>query len=393
MTGSQVRVGAAVSRADDPGLAAAEAADAAAQALDGAESRLAITFASAGHAGGLASAAAAVEARLRPEVLLGAVAQGVVGPRTEVEDGPAVSVLCASWDGGDVLPFRSFTQPVPEGGGLAVVGWPDTRAGDVVLVLADPRSYPAAQVVDHLGRERPGHRIVGGLVVPGAQPGRFTLGTRDGTEVLEHGAVGVVLRGVPVRTVVSQGCRPVGEPYVVTRAEANVVLQLAGEPATARLHEVFAAASEEDRERMQRGLHVGLVADEYRDRYDTGDFLIRAVVGADESTGGIAIGDHVHVGQTIQFQVRDAASAHADLHRALGTMGDHRAAGALLFTCNGRGRRFFGHDHHDARVLAEALTGQVAGAFCAGEIGPVGDRSFLHGFTASLAVFGSGNDP
>ncbi|HEX2027826.1 MAG TPA: FIST C-terminal domain-containing protein, partial [Nitriliruptorales bacterium] len=371
----------------DPGLAAAEAADAAAQALDGAETRLALTFASAGYASGLASAAAAVEARLQPGVLLGAVAQGVVGPRTEVEDGPAVSVWCATWEGGDVLPFRSMTQPVPEGGGLAVVGWPDTRAGDVVVVLADPRSYPAAQVIDHLGHQRPGHRIVGGLVVAGAGPGRFVLGARDGREVFEHGAVGVVLRGVPVRTVVSQGCRPVGEPYVVTSAEGNVVLQLAGEPATARLREVFAGASEEDRERMQHGLHVGLVADEYRDRYDTGDFLIRAVVGAEESSGGIAIGDQVRVGQTIQFQVRDAASAHADLHRALRTMGGHRAAGALLFTCNGRGRRFFGQDHHDARVLAEAITGQVAGVFCAGEIGPVGDRSFVHGFTASLAVF------
>ncbi|MBW3579232.1 MAG: FIST C-terminal domain-containing protein [Actinobacteria bacterium] len=381
-----MQVGAATSRTAEAGLAAAEAADAAAQPLtDGC--RLAVVFTSPAHVDGLPPIAAAVRARLHPEALIAGVAQGVVGPGTEIEDGPAVSVWAAAWEGGEVRPFRSAVGRV-DTGAVAVLGWPDTDEDDVTIVLADPHSYPAADVIAHLGRTRPGHRIVGGLLTPGHAPGRLLLAGPDSVEIHLDGAVGVTLSGVPVEVVVSQGCRPVGAPFVVTRAEGNVVFELGGAPAMERLRQIFAEVASEDRVLMQHGLHVGLVADEYRDRLETGDFLIRGVIGADEDTGTIAVGDHVAVGQTIQFQVRDAASAHEDLLAAV-SRADRTGptAGALLFTCNGRGRRFFGEPDHDARTVADALTDHLGGAFCAGEIGPVGPRSFLHGFTASLAVF------
>jgi small ligand-binding sensory domain FIST len=191
---------------------------------------------------------------------------------------------------------------------------------------------------------------------------------------------------------VAQGCRPVGDPYTITRAESNLIFELGGRPPLARLQELAAALPARDRELLARGVQVGLVIDEYRAEPRQGDFLIRGVAGADPDSGAIAVGDEVEVGQTVQFHVRDADSADEDLRRTLereaSVLGGRRAAGALLFTCNGRGSRLFSEPDHDAGLLAKTL-GEipVAGFFCAGELGPVGGQNFLHAFTASIALF------
>lgn len=376
-----MRVGAGLSRTIEPGVAAVEAADAAAQPLGDRAVDLAVVFVTPGHADALAEVGIAVSSRLEPAALLGAVAQGVVGPGSEVEDGPAVSVWCAGFGGGEARPFRAWSAR-PEDGGVVVMGWPDSRPGDVTLVLADPFTFPVADVTSRLGRERPGHAVVGGLVTGGPNRSRLLLGDR----VHEDGAVGVVLTDVDVDAVVSQGCRPVGPPLTVTGADRNLITSLAGEDATTVVQRIFDAAGDTDRRLMASGLQIGIVADEYREEFGTGDFLIRGVLGADESRSALAIGDVVAPGRTVQFQVRDPASARDDLvhHLADGRGG---AAGALLFTCNGRGQRFFGEPDHDVRALERELGATVAGAFCAGEVGPVGDQSFVHGFTASVAVF------
>jgi small ligand-binding sensory domain FIST len=190
---------------------------------------------------------------------------------------------------------------------------------------------------------------------------------------------------VPVRPIVSQGCRPIGKPLTVTRADRNLVYELAGQPAMTRLQELLDHASEHDRELMRRGLHVGLVVDEHKLDFARGDFLVRNVLGADRRTGALAVGERVDVGTTLQFHVRDADAADDDLREMLT---DVSADAALLFTCNGRGTHLFPAADHDAGAMVEMLGDiPLAGAFCAGEIGPVGGRNFLHGFTASVAVF------
>jgi small ligand-binding sensory domain FIST len=204
-------------------------------------------------------------------------------------------------------------------------------------------------------------------------------------DVREHGAVGVFLDGVEVRPVVSQGCRPIGQPFVVTRAHGNFVEELGGRPALDRLRELAEGLDEQEQELVRRGLHLGVVVDEHQSAFGRGDFLVRNIVGADRASGALGVGDQVDVGQTVQFQVRDAGAADEDLRSLLA---DTTASAALVFTCNGRGQHLFGMPDHDAGVVAELL-GPIpaAGAFCAGEIGPIGGRNFLHGFTASLALF------
>jgi small ligand-binding sensory domain FIST len=200
------------------------------------------------------------------------------------------------------------------------------------------------------------------------------------------GAVGFALPADGIATaLVSQGCRPVGRPFVVTAADENLLLELGGRPAIERLEEMVAAADDAERARLASGLHVGVVIDEHQVDFTSGDFLVRNVLGGDRERGGLVIGDVVPVGTTVQFQVRDAVAADQDLASVLT---GHRAEAALVFTCNGRGRALFDEPDHDVTAVAE-LTGAaaVAGMFCAGEIGPVGGRNFLHGFTASMLLF------
>jgi small ligand-binding sensory domain FIST len=342
---------------------------------------LAVLFVTASHAGALEDAAAAVRAVLRPGALLGCAAESVVGGGREVEDQPAVSL----WAGhtGPVTPFHLRLETTPDG--HALTGWPDPvpARATALLLLADPFSFPAdaflARVDDDLGSLP----VVGGMASAARGPGGNRLAVDD--RVVDHGAVGAFLGpGVAVTTVVSQGCRPVGDPFAVTRAERNIVYELAGRPALERLQDVARRASEDDRRLLGAGVHLGRVIDEQRATYGRGDFLVRNLIGADPDNGAIAVGDLVEVGQTAQFQVRDADSADEDLHEL---MRGRAADGALLFTCNGRGTRLFGVPDHDADVVAESLGHRVvAGMSCAGELGPVGGRNFLHGFTASVVL-------
>ena len=345
---------------------------------------LAVLFVSAAHTGALEDIAGAIRSLLKPDVLIGCTTGSVVGGDREVEDQPAMSLWAARV--ASVLPLRLITEQQDGGTVIAGVPSPELLAEDsrILLVLADPFSFPADSFLTGL-RSQVGLdlSVVGGLASAARGPGgnRLVLGS----EVVSDGAVAVVVGGPDVTTVVSQGCRPIGDPMTVTKGEHNLIHELAGRPALDRVQELVASLGSADLALAQRGLHVGRVIDEHKLDYGRGDFLIRNVLGADGGTKAVAVGDQIQVGDTVQFHVRDAACADEDL-RAL--MSSGRGEAALLFTCNGRGSQLFGEADHDAAIVSEALGGSaVAGMSCAGEFGPVGGTSFLHGFTASIALF------
>jgi len=380
------RVGAGLSLSTDAAEAAGEAAREARSALGGAPVDLAFLFLSGDHFGDSAEAVAAVEEELAPRHLLGCVAEGVVARDRELEDGPGAAVWAASLPDAQIETFHSVALSTDEG--VAVTGFPTLDDADLVTLLVDPYTFPAAGFLTKLNEEEDAVQLVGGLAAGGGEPDTQALFV-DG-EIVYEGAVGAVLRGVPVRTVVSQGCEPVGRDSVITHAEDNVVFELAGEPALERLKgDVATLTPDQERSAAAGGVLAGLVIDENRADYGRGDYLMRGLIGVDEETGALAIGEAVRIGQTLRFHVRDAASADTDLRESLrATLNGERAAGALLFTCNGRGTGMFDEPDHDARAVAELLEDDaVAGFFCAGEIGPVGGKPFLHGFTATLAVF------
>jgi small ligand-binding sensory domain FIST len=380
------RIGAGLSTSESAWDAATEAAgDARNCGLGRAEVDLAFVFLSPVHLDEAEAAVEAVREELAPRHLLGCVAEGVLAGARELERGPAVAVWAGALAGAEIECFHVAAVQTDEGN--AVAGFPDLEDPGLVALLVDPFTFPVGPFLTRLNETHEGIPLVGGIAAGGRRPGTQALILDDALH--DEGAVGAVVSGLPVLTVVSQGCRPIGRESVITRCEGNVVYELAGKPALERLRREIAALSSEEQALAARGLLAGLVIDENRPQYDTGDFLMRGLLGADEATGALALGDTVRIGQTLRFFVRDATSADADLRQALADAPRcARPAGALLFTCNGRGTNMFPEPDHDARVVTEMLrTDALAGFFCGGEIGPVGGKAFLHGFTATLAVF------
>ncbi|HEX2180609.1 MAG TPA: FIST N-terminal domain-containing protein [Actinomycetota bacterium] len=384
-----IRIGSAISTSGNAVEAANEVFDGAMASLGDSPVDLAFVFVSSAHGEAVKDIVASLAPRLGKATLLGCTTQATIGEEREVEEGPAVSLWVASLPGAILVPFDVSFRQTPDGS--AVVGFPiledHIRA---VFLLADPYTFPTQHLLESLNDDYPELPVFGGQA-SGAGAGQISLILGD--KILGEGAVGVQVGGaIDVTPLVSQGCKPIGEPYIVTAARGNIIHQLGGKPPLFRLREIMSKMTREERARAAHNLHLGVVIDERKADPAPGDFLIRAVLQADPETGAVSVGDVLSVGQTVQFQVRDAATADADLRNLLEEklrQTDGRdPQGALLFTCNGRGANLFGAPDHDVSALRDHVPGMpVAGMFCGGEIGPIGGKNFLHGYTASVALF------
>ncbi len=353
------------------------------QILDvvGTEPELAVVFVSTDHRGSFTEIVGAIRTMLAPGVLIGCTTTSMLVDGLEIEQRPAISL----WAGnpGRVEPIRIGVDRTDDG--VAVDGLDDlVEAGEgTLLLLGDPFSTPTSALLGRLGKAAPDLVVIGGLAGGGSGPGANRLVLDD--LVVEDGAVGALLPPGIVEPVVSQGCRPIGAPAIVTAAEGNLILELAGVRALDRLEEELGLLAGEPREQAAQGLHIGLVVDESKATFGAGDFVIGNVVGADQERRGVAIGTPVEVGQTAQFHVRDALTSDVDLDLALRD-GPERGA-SLVFSCNGRGSALFGPVDHDARTVFDHLGGPLTGMFCTGEVGPVGGDNRVLAFTAAIAVF------
>lgn len=344
---------------------------------------------------------AGIGPRLREDTGAGAVVgctgESIIGGQREVEGQAGLALWAAHLPGTRVQPFevqamqgpdrRPVFSPAPE---------PESAERSSVLLLVDPFRFPVDLYLRHLNQALPGVPVMGGLASGGESAGQNLLFT--GAGLASAGASGVLLEGeIELRSVVSQGCRPVGKPWVVTACDRNAIHKLGGRPAGDVLVETLNSLSPGDRELFRHGAFVGLAVDPTRSEFERGDFLVRVIVDMDQTSRALLVTDMVRRGQTIQFLTRDAESAGEDLEQLLRSQGGGELAspdepwraGALLFTCNGRGTRMFAVPDHDATCVRKGLAAEVpvAGFFAGGEIGPVGGQNFLHGFTASVAIF------
>lgn len=375
-----VRIGCGLVRGGDPRVAAIEAGTDARQALGGAHADLVVVFSSGAHVAHPDATLEGVHEALAPAALLGCGAGGVLGGGVEVEGETGVVVWAAALDGGSAETFHAE--------GVQVHGLPDADGASAALLVGDPYTFPADRAMARIAAQAPGAPVLGGLA---------SARTPDGEAVLFHdravhgaGGVGALLRGVEVLPCVSQGAAPLGPAMTITAAEDHVIRELDGRPALLRLREAIEDLSGDEREAVTGGLLLGVSLGEPAVGREP-DYLVRGIIGADPSAGTVTVGAPAEPGRAVRLHVRDAESASRDLHAALGLR--HTAlggdpAGALVFTCNGRGRSMFGASGHDADAIDEELGGApTAGFFAAGEIGPVGGESVLHGFTATIAVF------
>lgn len=359
----------------------------------GAAPDLLVAFISAQLTAVAARLTASLNAALAPGVLLACTSEGVIDKEQEIEGQPAVSLTAAILPGVRVSPFhlqvsgndRHRLLLNPESFRQLVGAPADTR---IFILLGDPFSTPMDDVLQAFNSAYPGVPVVGGMASGALRPLGNVLALNDSHS--HEGAIGVALSGdLDVDVIVSQGCRPIWQPFRVEAAHRNVILSLQGRPPLAWIQDLIPGLSEDDRALLQNGLFVGRAVKHGQEGFGRGDFLIRGVIGIDQSSGAIAIGDSVMEGETIQFHLRDAFTAQEDLEMMLiPQMFRPPSAGGLLFSCNGRGTRLYDHPNGDISIIQRSLENtHLAGFFCAGEIGPIGGENFLHGHTASLVLF------
>lgn len=376
---------------DDPILALQQACEATLNQLQE-QPDLALLFFSASFADRAEELAEEALQRLGTANILGVTAESLAGPREELELESGVVVWLAHLPNVQLEGMHLRLEQTSEG--QQIIGWPDSLLNGwpshpTLICLGDPFTFPADLMLERLNEQQPELQVVGGMASGGFAPGQSRLIL--GNQVHTSGAVAVLVSGeVEVSTVVSQGCRPIGEPMIVTKAEQNRIDELGGKSALLQLKAIFDTLPNHERELVQRGLHLGRVVSEYLERFEMGDFLIRNVMGVEPDRGSVVVGDYFRVGQTVQFHLRDEKTADLELDTLLGKAASrkHPVGGGLIFTCNGRGTRLFSEPHHDVQAITRHFPElPVGGFFAAGEFGPVTGKNFVHGFTASIALF------
>ncbi len=329
----------------------------------------------------------------RVPLLAGCSSAGLIAGAREIENASGLAIALYSLPGAELKGVR-FTQSQVEWANGAY--WPletgvEPKQTNGWLVFIDPFHLDSEGWIRGWNEAYASVPTFGGLA-SGAFADQTTQVYLNG-DVFEDGGVAVSFGGdVKLAGVISQGCTPIGESWTLTRVERNLIHQIANRPAYAVLEDTFKKLPPVEQQKARGNLLIGLVVNEYSEDFHRGDFLVRQLIGADLNSGVLAVGAQPRAGQMMQFQRRDAAAATEDMNELLDRLSPRLAGrtvyGGCLFNCNGRGHRLFGHPNHDAALVQEKVGPlELTGFFCNGEIGPVGQRNFLHGYTASLALF------
>ena len=355
---------------------------------------LVVAFVSPHHAAEYENVPRLITESLGECLLLGCSGNGVIGAGQEVEHRPGFAMTAAQLPGVELSPFHIDDSALPDGDAApdsweSLVSTSANKDPQFVL-LADPFSIRSEPLLMGLDYAFPGSIKIGGLASSASNPGENALYLSD--TVYNSGVVGIAMHGnVAVDAIVCQGCRPIGSPMQVTECNQNSLLGLDGRTPFEMLNEIFQGLGERDRELAQHSLFLGVVMDELNDNPQLGDFLIRNIVGADPRRGVLAIGEMLKEGQTVQFHLRDADTSGQDLDAMLtryaGSGPIHEEAGALMFSCLGRGSYLYGQADHDTDMFRGKVGNMpLTGFFCNGEIGQVGNTTFLHGYTSSFGI-------
>ncbi len=385
----------AVSEMPSLGDAVAECVDVVGRDLGGVSPDLTVAFVSEHHEAQYEALPDLVRTFVGGGVVIGCSGGGVIGAGREVERTPGFAMTSALLPGVELRPFHVEDEDIP-GPDAPPESWEslvDTPASGIphFVLLADPFSVQAEQLLSGLDYAFPDSVKIGGLASGAQRAGGNALYAKN--QAFRSGVAGVSMSGaIEVDTIVAQGCRPVGEPMQVTSCSEHVLLELdRGRPLDV-VKELFEASDDRDRQLLQSSLLLGIVMDPLKDSPELGDYLVRGIVGADHKRGALAVGATLREGQIVQFHVRDAETSSQDLAGLLARYSDGtsvpQATGALLFSCLGRGIDLYGHADHDTDMFREKVRPvPLTGFFCNGEIGPVGDATYVHGWTSSFGIF------
>jgi len=337
---------------------------------------------------------------LKPGMLFGCSGGGIIGNGEEAEQQPAFSITCAKLPGVKIQSIYSETKELPDQDTSPSVWreWLNVNIEDQphFVFLADPFSFRGEEFLAGVDFAYPNSKKVGGLASGAQSMGENALYL--GNKIYSNGLIGIALSGdIEVDTIVAQGCRPIGEPMKITDCQDTLLKSLNGKPTLEILQDLNETLSDSDKKLLQTSLFLGIEMDPMKDELKQGDFLIRNLMGVDRESGALAIGALLRTGQLVQFHLRDKKMSAEDLDvmltRYLSQGQAENASGALLFSCLGRGKYLYGEANHDTNMFHKKL-GEIplGGFFCNGEIGPVGNTTFLHGYTSSFGIFRKSNN-
>ncbi|AIE75726.1 hypothetical protein D082_31980 [Synechocystis sp. PCC 6714] len=378
---------------------------------------LAIIFLSSSFASDAARLMPLVQEKLSVRNLIGCLGGGIIGMEQpgkvqEIEGEVALSLTLAQLPEVTITPFYVHGETLPDldappQSWVDLIGV-DPATGADFIILADPMATSITDFLAGMDFAYSQATKVGGLASAEnmAMGGSLFLHSPDyPSGRYGDGFIGVALAGnVRLGSVVAQGCRPIGEPFMVNQGERNIITEIQGqdtengtvllESPLARLQKLLPTLSAKDQELAQSSLFVGVANDEFKLTLQPGDFLIRNLLGVDPRQGAIAIGDRVRKGQRLQFHLRDRETSADDLRILLRHYTDSEpgqppttAIGALMFSCLGRGYGLYGTPNFDSQVFGQYFPGiALGGFFCNGEIGQVGAQTFLHGYTSAFAI-------
>ena len=321
-------------------------------------------------------------------VVLGCSGTGILTERREVEGEMAVAVLAVRCERLVATPFSFEHQGERRdlGAELAQRIGSTVAEGGCALVLPDAMGCNPPALLTQL------HDALGFVPVLGAVAAGAPMFELYNTDAMEGALIGVALSGLTPLIGVTQGCTPIGEPYVITHAEGNVIQRIGSRLALEMLTKAIRANPDTEARIRQAGVFAGLAMDPAKSPLERGDFLVRNLVGADRASGALAVAERVRIGQTLQFQIRDAQASRQDLLEMLDELAERldgrRPVFGCYFDCAGRGRGLFGVPDHDVTVIRERL-GEfpLVGFFGNGEFAPIGRRNFFHNYTGALVVF------
>jgi small ligand-binding sensory domain FIST len=394
-----VRWASSISAADELTTAVEQASNELERQLGAANCNLLLTFVTPQHRGRWHELPAALRDRFPRAVVVGCSGGGVIGDGRELEQAAGLALLGASLPGIELTPFHVPAERTPDPAepdddpaaerarwnhALELDDGPDPH----LILLPDPFTWAGPELLESLDRAYPKGIKIGGLSSGGARPGEHRLFCERSAH--HRGMVGVALRGpLEFDAVVAQGCTPIGVPMFVTRHQHQVIFDLDGRPAVEVLQRLFEELDDRNRARARNSLLLGVVMDPQREIYNRGDFLVRDLVGVDPQSGALATATPLYKNAVVQFHLRDADTARAELRELMAAKArDPAPAAALLFSCLGRGRGLYGEPDHDSALIREHLGAElpIAGFFCNGEIGPVTGRTHLHGYTSALLL-------
>lgn len=351
---------------------------------------LAFLFIAREYADASSEIVAAARDGLQAGTLVGCFGSGCIGGGRELERTPGLSIL-AMW-----LPATTVTAVHIDQGSLQALQRDEqprlsTRPIDAWIVLTEPYRLDVSELLALLSRQSASAPVIGGMASNLDRSHRAELFIDD--HIYQDGAIAVGFTGgIEMVPLVSQACEPIGEPWTVTSVDRTAVITISGRPAIDVMIETVAALPADDQRRAKRHLLVGFAANEYKDEFHRGDFLIRGVLGVDHARAAIVVGDRPRVGQTIQFQMRDPLTADIDLHQHLleakAQLAGRRPFAAFMASCCGRGSGLFNRPDHDAGALQSAFGPLAVGGFSSlGEIGTTDGHLDLHTYTASIGLF------